>query len=88
MKFLKLLRTKLLIAKAKRELAEHRASVETLSKARDRYKKALDEDKYSMEIKQSLRSKVFSLAGEVVCHKLQIENLLIHIELLEDSLKC
>lgn len=88
MKFLKRLRTKLLIIYAKRELAERQVSIEVLSKVRARYVQALAESKYSTPIKDSFRHKAFKLAGEIGWHELKMEHLAIRIELLEDSLKC
>lgn len=88
MKFLKRLRTKWLILLKRRELAKHLDSAITIKGILSFYRKAADKPESSQYFRDSFKNELCKLQGEVEWHELHAARLALHIEILEESLKC
>lgn len=88
MKFLRRLLAKLDIHSKTKKLANHQASAASLKIIRSHYQTALADEKYTKEIADSFRQRVFKLAAEIEYHDRQAAHLALHIQILKDSLKC
>lgn len=75
-------------AKAERELSKRLDSSITIKGILSFYRKAADKPESSQYFRDSFKHELYKLEGELEWHELEAARLALHIEILEDSLKC